>query len=53
MALWVGKTEFVRVGVCVRVITGVKKLFEKNETCASLAAVLSTLSGNFENKGKW
>ena len=32
---------------------GGKKVITKNKTCASLAAVLGTLSRNFEKKGKW
>ena len=32
---------------------GGKKVITKNETCAPLAAVLGTLSRNFEKKGKW
>ena len=32
---------------------GGKRQFEKNETCAPLVAVLSTLSRNFEKKGNW
>ena len=38
------------VGVCVRVITGEKRQFEKNETCDHLASVLATLSRNLEKK---
>ena len=43
----------VRRCMCSRNRDGKKGNLKKNETCALFAAVLGTLSRNFEKKGKW
>ena len=50
-----GRKNEVCVGrcMCSRNRDGKKGNLKKNETCAHFAAVLGTLSRNFEKKGKW